>query len=260
EALTAAFARRTERTGFCVLSSVKSNIGHLDSAAGAAGLLKAVVALRSGRRYASAHFTEPNPLLDTSRSALRLSTRTEPWEGVAQRRAGVSAFGLTGTNVHLVLEQAPVAPRETPAGDRRLLVPLSARGETALRRHAARLAAHLRAHPEPAALADLAFVQATGRDHERWRARVTAATPAPAAPARLPLLSHEDATEPGAASAWTGAFPALADWRAERTAGVAAAEATAAERDAAERLVDRLIPVRALFEAGVPDRIVIGHG
>ncbi|MFF9719331.1 condensation domain-containing protein [Streptomyces sp. NPDC014603] len=279
EALTAAFARRTERTGFCVLSSVKSNIGHLDSAAGAAGLLKAVVALRSGRRYASAHFTEPNPLLDTSRSALRLSTRTEPWEGVAQRRAGVSAFGLTGTNVHLVLEQAPVAPRETPAGDRRLLVPLSARGETALRRHAARLAAHLRAHPEPAALADLAFVQATGRDHERWRASVTAATPeeaaealerlasgaapvshAPDATALVTLLSHEDATEPGAASAWTGAFPALADWRAERTAGVAAAEATAAERDAAERLVDRLIPVRALFEAGVPDRIVIGHG
>src|SRR5690606_36734545 len=121
---------------------------------------------------------------------------------------------------------------------------------------------------------DLAFVQATGRDHEHWRASVTAATPeeaaealerlasgaapvshAPDATALVTLLSHEGATEPGAASAWTGAFPALADWRAERTAGVAAAE-----RDAAERLVDRLIPVRALFEAGVPDRIVIGHG
>ncbi|MFI2782678.1 condensation domain-containing protein [Streptomyces sp. ALB3] len=278
EALTAAFARRTERTGFCVLSSLKSNIGHLDSAAGAVGLFKAVVALRTGRRYASAHFTRPNPLLDSERSALRLSSRTEPWDGSAQRRAGVSAFGLTGTNVHLVLEQAPAVPREAATGAHRVLVPLSARGEGALRRHAARLAAHLRAHPEPATLADLAFVQATGRDHERWRATVTATTAeeaaegleriasgaapvtcAPDATALVTLLPHEDgATPPGTAALWTRSLPALAGWHAERRAGLSGA--TEAGRNAAERLIDRLAPVRALFEAGVPDRIVIGHG
>ncbi|GHA94616.1 condensation domain-containing protein [Streptomyces termitum] len=277
EALTAAFARRTERTGFCVLSSLKSNIGHLDSAAGAASLYKAVVALRTGRRYASAHFTEPNPLLDTGRSALRLSSRTEPWEGSAPRRAGVSAFGLTGTNVHLVLEQAADVPREPLAGPRRVLVPLSARGEAPLRRHAARLAAHLRARPEPETLADLAFVQATGRDHERWRACVIAgsaqeaaealeriasgAAPvacAPDATAVVTLLSHEDAPARGTAASWVRALPALAGAHAEGLAAVSGAPG--AVREAAELLLDRLTPVRALVAAGVSDRIVIGHG
>ncbi|MEU2180423.1 condensation domain-containing protein [Streptomyces thermolilacinus] len=277
EALTAAFARRTERTGFCVLSSLKSNIGHLDSAAGAAALYKAVVALRTGRRYASAHFTEANPLLDTARSALKLSTRTEPWESSGQRRAGVSAFGLTGTNVHLVLEQAPAAPREPLTGPRRVLVPLSARGEASLRRHAARLAAHLRARPEPEALADLAFVQAVGRDHERWRATVTAETAeeaaealeriasgdapvvcAPDAVAVVTLLSHEGAPGRGTAAAWAQALPALAAPHAERLAALSGT--TGPVREAAELLLDRLTPVRALVEAGVPDRIVIGHG
>ncbi|WP_030542847.1 condensation domain-containing protein [Streptomyces albus] len=278
EALSAAFGRRTERTGFCVLSSVKSNIGHLDSAAGAAGLLKAAVALRSGRRYASAHFTEPNPLLDTGRSALRLSTRTEPWDAPAQRRAGVSAFGLTGTNVHLVLEQAPPARRgSTDAEPRRVLVPVSARSEGALRRHAGRLAAHLRARPEPSVLADVAYVQATGRDHERWRSCVVAATAEEAAEAlerlaaggtevtRVPdatalitLLPDEDGPAPDVVRAWADAFPPLSAWRDERRAELGGV--TAGERDAAERLIDRQTVVRALFEAGLSDRIVIGHG
>ncbi|MFJ8694993.1 condensation domain-containing protein [Streptomyces roseolilacinus] len=278
EALTAAFGRRTERTGFCVLSSLKSNIGHLDSAAGAVGLLKAVVALRNGRRYASAHFTEPNPLLDTDRSALRLSTRTEPWDAPAQRRAGVSSFGLTGTNVHLVLEQAPPARREAPAAEPRpVLIPVAARSEGALRRHAARLAAHLRADPGPSVLADVAYVQATGRDHERWRSCVVAATAreaaealerlaagdteitrAPDATALITLLPHEDGGAPDTARAWADAFPALAAWQDGQRAALG--DATAGERDAAERLIARQTAVRALFEAGLSDRIVIGHG
>ncbi|MCE7082630.1 condensation domain-containing protein [Streptomyces sp. ST2-7A] len=278
EALSAAFRRRTERTGFCVLGSVKSNIGHLDSAAGAAGLLKTVKTLEHGRRYASAHFTEPNPLLETDRSALRLSTRTEPWETSGPRRAGVSAFGLTGTNVHLVLEQAPPGRRETPIGvPRRVLIPLSARSEGALRRHAARLAAHLRAHPEPAVMADLAFVQATGRDHERRRATVCAATAEEAATrleelaagdteiARVPdatvlimLLPDEGGIDPGTVGAWTGAFPSLAEWRDEQR--VVLDGLPARDREAAESLIDRHTIVRALFEAGLSDRVVIGHG
>ncbi|MFI1587315.1 condensation domain-containing protein [Streptomyces halstedii] len=278
EALTAAFGRRTERTGYCVLSSVKSNIGHLDSAAGAAGLVKAVVALREGRRYASAHFTEPNPLLDTAGSALRLSGVTEPWDASAPRRAGVSAFGLTGTNAHLVLEQAPSEPRlPAPGGPLPLLVPLSASGEDALRRHAGRLAAHLRAHPDPAVLADTAFVQATGRDHERWRACVVASAPeeaaealerlaagggevahAPDATVPVTLLPHEGEAAPAWTRSLTEAFPELAAWYEESRASLA--DVPEAERAGATTLLDRLTVARALLDAGLSDRVLIGHG
>ncbi|MCE7001951.1 condensation domain-containing protein [Kibdelosporangium philippinense] len=253
QALTAAFVRRTGRTGFCVLSSVKSNLGHLDSAAGAAGLAKAIVALREGRRYASAHFTTPNPLLETGNSALVLSSATESWETSAQRRAGVSSFGLTGTNVHLVVEQAPPVWREDAPAVGELVIPVAARSAAGLRSHARVLADHLRAHPER--FADAAAVQALGRDHERVRACVRAATAeeavaaldriadgddiaetTPAVP--VLLLPHEDV--PVDAAAWATAFPALGG--------------------PSHPMADRLAPVRALIHAGVSDRIVIGSG
>ncbi len=278
QALSAAFARRTDRTGFCVLGSVKSNLGHLDSAAGAAGLLKAVVSLKSGRRYASAHFAAPNPLLETERSALHLSTCTEPWDAPAQRRAGVSAFGLTGTNVHLVLEQAPPCRRDSPAEPgRTVLMPVSARSEGALRLHAGRLAAHLRTGADPAALADLAWVQAAGRDHEPWRAGVLACTADEAIEAlerlagggdevtRIPdatvpilLLPHEGEVAPEETRAWLDAFPALRTWQKRHLASLTGA--TPAERTVAEVLLGKLTPVQALIEAGVSDRVLIGHG
>ncbi|TDV56267.1 condensation domain-containing protein [Actinophytocola oryzae] len=232
QALSAAFARRTERTGFCVLGSVKSNIGHLDSAAGAAGLLKAVVSVGTGARYASAHFVTPNPLLDTENSALRLPTGTESWTGPGPRRAGVSAFGLIGTNVHLVVEQPP--PREPePSSGLPLLVPVSARSEGALRRHAARLAAHLRRNPE--AMADVAMVQAVGRDHEPWRATILAAD-AGEAVAALDKLA--DGTQPVATAPEAVPVVLLPH---ETPPG-------------AERLI------RTLLDAGVSDRVLIGHG
>jgi acyl transferase domain-containing protein len=272
QALSAAFARRTDRTGFCVLSSVKSNIGHLDSAAGAAGLVKAVVSLRERKRYASAHFTSPNPLLETGRSALVLSARTESWEASTPRRAGVSSFGLTGTNVHVILEEAPTPRRqERPAAGCSVVLPVAARSEAALRSHAAALAAYLRAEETQARLADLAYVQATGRDHERVRACVTAADPseaaealdrvaagtgitiAPAAIAVL-LLPHEGRVDPALAETWLTAFPGLRDWHRELHGTIPAAS------PAAEDLLARLTLARALGEAGVPDRVVMGNG
>ena len=275
QALSAAFSRRTDRTAFCVLGSIKSNVGHLDSAAGAAGLLKAVVALRTGRRYASAHFDTPNPLLETGTSALLLSDRTEPWDGPAPRRAGVSSFGLTGTNVHLVVEQAPPSlDQEGPADDERpLLVPVAARSEAGLRAHAGRLAAHLRSgHGR---LADLAQVQATGRDHERFRVALSAATAAQAVQAlqrvadgngdgevaevpdvALPVLlvPHEGEVTQVRAGAWLEAFPALRP-EAERLR-----ETLPAGDPGADQLLARLTLVHVLVKAGVPDRVVIGNG
>ncbi len=109
-ALTKAFA--TEERGFCALGSVKTNIGHLDAAAGVASLIKTVLSLEHGEIPASLHFTAPNPKIDFERSPFFVADRRLPWTPPAgvPRRAGVSSFGVGGTNAHVVLEEAPPAP------------------------------------------------------------------------------------------------------------------------------------------------------
>jgi amino acid adenylation domain-containing protein len=148
--------------GSCALGSVKTNIGHLDSAAGVAGLIKTVLSLEHGEIVPSLHFQNPNPRIDFGRNPFRVPTRLGPWErNGAPRRAGVSAFGMGGTNAHVVLEEPPPPEGADPGRDWRLLV-LSARTPTALDAATARLAAHLRGHPEQA-LGDVAHTLARGR-------------------------------------------------------------------------------------------------
>lgn len=107
-ALTEAFRHSTDRTGFCALGSVKTNIGHLGAAAGIAGLIKAVLALEHRRIPPSLHFERPNPLIDFETGPFRVPTALEDWpEGDHPRRAAVSAFGIGGTNAHVILEEAP---------------------------------------------------------------------------------------------------------------------------------------------------------
>ncbi|MGO4759718.1 ketoacyl-synthetase C-terminal extension domain-containing protein, partial [Streptomyces sp. 2MCAF27] len=102
-ALTAAY--EGVPTGHCALGSVKSNIGHLDSAAGVAGLIKTVLAVEHGQIPPSLHFTEPNPRLGLADSPFHVNTELRPWpEGDGPRRAAVSSFGLGGTNAHVILE------------------------------------------------------------------------------------------------------------------------------------------------------------
>ncbi|HET7233243.1 MAG TPA: beta-ketoacyl synthase N-terminal-like domain-containing protein [Longimicrobium sp.] len=161
-ALTEAFRARTERTGFCAVGSVKSNIGHADAAAGVAGFIKAVLALENATVPPTANFQSPNPKAGFASSPFYASGRAEPWErGDEPRRAGVSSFGIGGTNAHVVLEEAP-APR--PSAPRRAwqLLALSARTPSALDAATARLAAHLREHPD-LPLADVAHTLQTGR-------------------------------------------------------------------------------------------------
>ncbi|MFG1797764.1 SDR family NAD(P)-dependent oxidoreductase [Nocardia sp. NPDC049149] len=107
-ALTRAFRSGTEASGYCAIGSVKTNIGHLDSAAGMAGLIKVALALQAGQIPPSLHFESPNPAIDFESSPFFVNTRLRPWP-VAEhpRRAGVSSFGVGGTNAHLVLEEAP---------------------------------------------------------------------------------------------------------------------------------------------------------
>ncbi|HEY2738557.1 MAG TPA: type I polyketide synthase, partial [Thermoanaerobaculia bacterium] len=160
-ALDRVFRRRTARRGFCALGSVKTNLGHLDAAAGIAGLLKTVLALEHRQIPPSLHFTEPNPQIDFADSAFYVNTALAEWASAGQRRAGVSSFGIGGTNVHVVLEEAPAVEPSTPAHGWHLLL-LSARTEAALESATDRLAAHLRAHPEQE-LADVAWTLQTGR-------------------------------------------------------------------------------------------------
>jgi phthiocerol/phenolphthiocerol synthesis type-I polyketide synthase E len=169
QALTRAFRPHTSRRAFCGLGSVKTNIGHLDVASGIASLLKTVLALEHRQIPPSLHFLHPSPEIDFAGSPVRLVAELADWpaDGGGPRRAGVSSFGFGGTNVHLVLEEAPPAPASA-TGTWEVLV-LSARSEAALESATDALAAHLASQPE-LPLADVAFTLQIGRrrfDHRR---------------------------------------------------------------------------------------------
>ncbi|QSI32381.1 SDR family NAD(P)-dependent oxidoreductase [Variovorax sp. RKNM96] len=164
-ALTQAFRADTERRGFCAVGSVKTNIGHLDAAAGVAGLIKATMALKHGVLPPSLHFTKPNPQIDFASSPFYVNAQRQPWpEGRTPRRAGVSSFGIGGTNVHVVLEEAPVARPSTQAkAPTWQVLPLSARNTNALQQAAQQLASHLEEAGPGTSLADVAQTLQTGR-------------------------------------------------------------------------------------------------
>ncbi|MER7006052.1 SDR family NAD(P)-dependent oxidoreductase [Dactylosporangium sp. NPDC000555] len=133
------------------LGSLKSNVGHMSAAAGVGGVIKMVQALRFGVMPASLHVDVPSPVVDWSSGGVRLLSEARVWDGVGVRRAGVSAFGVSGTNAHVVLEQAPEpTPAEVPttAGEPPLAWVLSARSSGALRAQAGRLVRHLETNPE----------------------------------------------------------------------------------------------------------------
>jgi phthiocerol/phenolphthiocerol synthesis type-I polyketide synthase E len=183
-ALTQAFGP-VRRRQFCALGSVKTNVGHLDAAAGATGLVKAALAVERGEIPPSLHYAAPNPEIDFASSPFFVNTELRPWpgtgEGAAPRRAGVSSFGIGGTNAHVVLEEAPAPAPSAPARAWQLLT-LSARTPAALDTAAERLAAHLRAHPEQA-LCDVAWTLQAGRRGFEHRRAVVARTGAEAADA-----------------------------------------------------------------------------
>lgn len=171
-ALTEAFRAYTEDVGFCRLGSLKANLGHLDGAAGVAGLIKATLALRHAYIPPLVNFRSPNPQLNLDTSPFSASAQGSDWRaGEEPRRAGVSSFGIGGTNAHVVLEEAPAQPPVVSAGERLLL--LSARSEAALDKMTANLAAHLRAHPE-LSLADVEWTLMVGRSRFAHRRALVA--------------------------------------------------------------------------------------
>jgi acyl transferase domain-containing protein/acyl carrier protein len=167
-ALTKAFGNKTRGKRSVAIGSVKTNVGHLDAAAGSASLLKAILALKHQQLPPSMHFESPNPQIDFDSGPFYVNTALQPWaRGRTPRRAGVSSFGIGGTNAHIVLEEAPPAPPAAPGRPWELLV-LSARSHTALDTATARLAQHLEEHPE-VALADVAYTLQVGRKSHAHR-------------------------------------------------------------------------------------------
>jgi phthiocerol/phenolphthiocerol synthesis type-I polyketide synthase E len=144
-ALSAAFRADTPDCGYCAIGSVKTNIGHTSQAAGVAGLIKTVLAVQHGQLPPSLHFERPNPKLQLATSPFYVNTEARPWP--EPRRAGVSSLGLGGTNVHVVLEQAPRASARVESA-RPVFLPLSANSEAALDANAERLLSHLANHPD----------------------------------------------------------------------------------------------------------------
>ncbi|MDC7222443.1 MAG: beta-ketoacyl synthase N-terminal-like domain-containing protein [Spirochaetales bacterium] len=167
-ALTEAFRMDTEKKGFCVLGSVKPNIGHLDAGAGVAGVIKTVKMLQEGVFPPQVNFNKPNPALELENSPFRINRELSPWERKDYpRRAGVTSLGVGGTNVHLILEEYIPEPVEQSDDDEIRLLPLSAKSPESLRLMKKNLVDFLK--EERAAPADISFTLQKGRKEFPYR-------------------------------------------------------------------------------------------
>jgi len=197
-ALTRAFGRSRNGRPYCALGSVKSNIGHLDTAAGIAGLIKTILALRHHEIPPSIHFDTPNPAIDFQNSPFFVNDRLRDWSVNGQlRRAGVSSFGLGGTNAHLIVEEAPPEEPSSASRDYQVIV-FSTRTEEALDQMRANLTAFFRATPD-ISIADAAYTQATGRAQFPHRSAFVCRDSADAAAALIhPQRLHRGMAPPSA--------------------------------------------------------------
>ncbi|HYP24459.1 MAG TPA: amino acid adenylation domain-containing protein [Actinomycetota bacterium] len=181
--------RGSGRTAPCPVGSVKTNVGHLDHAAGIAGMVKAILSLKHAQLFPSLHYESPSPLIDFE-DAVRVQDEPAPWAAASPRRAGVSSFSLAGTNVHMVLEEAPARPAPSTRDDAEL-VTISAKSGAALRDYCRSFASFVRDTEH-----DLATVAATlnrSRDDHQVRAAAVVAS-------KDELVSWLEATAFGAES------------------------------------------------------------
>ncbi|MBE0457051.1 type I polyketide synthase [Pseudoalteromonas prydzensis] len=188
-ALTQAYRLGTDKKQYCAVGSIKSNLGHLDAAAGVTGLIKTVLALKHGLIPASLHFEQANPEIDFANSPFYVADKLIPWvNDLGPRRAGVSSFGIGGTNVHVVLQEAP---KQVPTKTQRSwqVLPLSAHTVTALTAQQAQFAQWLQQPDSANVWQDAAYTLQVGRKGFAHRSVVVAQTPAQAAQALEDELS-----------------------------------------------------------------------
>ena len=167
-ALTKSFRAETKKKNFCALGSVKTNIGHLDTAAGVAGLIKTTLALKHQQIPPSLHFEQPNPKIDFASSPFYVNHQLAKWQTNGHpRRAGVSSFGIGGTNAHVILEEAPTVEASESSRLWQLLL-LSAKTSEALQTATSNLIKHLQSNQQ-INLADVAYTLQVGRREFNYR-------------------------------------------------------------------------------------------
>ena len=170
-ALTQAFRTSTDEKGFCAIGSVKTNIGHLNTAAGVTGLIKTVLALKNRQIPPSLHFQQPNLQIDFANSPFYVNNKLSEWKSNGTpRRAGVSSFGIGGTNAHVILEEAPTIEASSPSRPYQLLL-LSAKTSTALDTATLQLRDYLDRNPD-ITLPDVAYTLKVGRRDFDYRRMV----------------------------------------------------------------------------------------
>ncbi|MFE3504444.1 SDR family NAD(P)-dependent oxidoreductase [Kitasatospora sp. NPDC059160] len=173
EGLTRAWREHTDRAQFCALGSVKSNIGHLEPAAGLAGLVKVLLAMEHGTIPPSLHVRRPNDHVTFESSPFYLADRARPWpRGEQARRAAVSSFGMGGVNAHVIVEEPPALPVRAPLPPGSHLVRVTAADENTVRTLAAAYAERFEAVRDPWETADLCRTANTGRSPQEWRTAV----------------------------------------------------------------------------------------
>jgi amino acid adenylation domain-containing protein len=173
-ALTKAFRLSTDASGFCAIGTAKANVGHLDAAAGVAGVIKTALSLSMATLPPLANFESANPNIDFENSPFYVNRKLSPWRSDGPRRAGVSAFGVGGVNAHVVLEEAPAFQPLTPSLRSAQLLCVSARSQSALQVAIDNLARYVKEHPE-VPLEDVAYTLAVGRKAFDHRARFVCA-------------------------------------------------------------------------------------
>lgn len=252
-----AFRTFTGKSQFCAIGSVKSNVGHLDAAAGVAGLAKAIAALKFKTLPPTLHFARPNRNIPFHQSPLYVNDQAQEWEaGSDPRRCGVSSFGFSGTNCHIVLEEAPVAVAQAEdnarheSGSPHLLV-LSATNKTAMEQLIASCAESL--SKQTASIGDVCYTAATGRGHYSSRLAIIAGN-LPELQDKLTKLANHGLASDESCGVYYGEHKLASAHREAQVSGELTAEGLQRLNYEAEEYVNRLIE-REIFEIDELKRI-----
>ncbi len=211
-ALSGALGRGRDRSNPLLIGSVKTNIGHLESAAGIAGVMKVVLSLQNERIPPHLHFTQPSPHIAWKDYPVSVEPRGREWQRSARARiAGVSSFGFSGTNAHVIIEEGPAESASAAVAEGLFCLPLSARSDEALAALAGALAADLSRVPRT--MSDIASTLGDGRSHMALRAAILASSVTEVVDALRAIAagkSHEAVLRgtavPGQASEWAFLF------------------------------------------------------